>query len=58
MLDSSKFKAFAGDKSNVTKDLKFVLERVEIIVGKGGILVTSIFCFSNNAFKSLLTSCH
>ena len=31
----SKMKAFADDKINVTKNLKFVLIRVENIVGKG-----------------------
>ena len=33
--DSPKLKAFAVDKINVTKELKFVLGRVENIVGKG-----------------------
>ena len=33
--DWSKFKALADDKINVTKKLKFVLGRVENIVGKG-----------------------
>ena len=35
ILDWSKLKAFADDKINVTEKLKFVLERVEDIVGKG-----------------------
>ena len=30
-----KFKAFADDKINVTEKFKFVLERVQNIVGKG-----------------------
>ena len=34
-FDWSKLKAFAGDKINVTQKLKFVLGRVENIVGKG-----------------------
>ena len=34
ILDQSKFKAFADNKINVTKKLKFVLGRVENIVGK------------------------
>ena len=34
-LDWSKLKAFADDKSYVTEKLKFVLEKVENIVGKG-----------------------
>ena len=35
ILDQSKLKAFADDKINVLKELKFVLERVENIVGNG-----------------------
>ena len=35
ILDWSKFKAFADNKINVTEKLKFVLGRVESIVGKG-----------------------
>ena len=35
ILHWSKLKAFADDKINVTKKLKFALGRVENIVGKG-----------------------
>ena len=35
ILDRSKLKAFADDKLNATEKLKFVLGRVENIVGKG-----------------------
>ena len=35
ILDWSKFKAFADDNIDVTQKLKFVLEMVENIVGKG-----------------------
>ena len=35
ILDWSKLKAIADDKVNVTEKLKFVLGRVENIVGKG-----------------------
>ena len=35
ILDSSKLKALADDKIYVTEKLKFVLRRVETIVGKG-----------------------
>ena len=35
ILDWSKLKAFADDKINVTEKLKFLLQRVENIVGKG-----------------------
>ena len=34
-LDWSKLKAFADEKINVIEKLKFVLERVENIVGEG-----------------------
>ena len=33
-LDGSKLQAFADNKINVTEKMKFVLERVEDIVGK------------------------
>ena len=35
MLDMSNFKAFADDKIILAQKLKFVLEKVENIVGKG-----------------------
>ena len=35
ILDWSRFKALADDKINITKQVKFVFERVESIVGKG-----------------------
>ena len=35
ILDQSKLKAFGDDKTNATKKLKFVLEMVENILGKG-----------------------
>ena len=35
ILDRSKLKVFADDKINTTVKLKFVLRRVENIVGKG-----------------------
>ena len=35
ILDWSNLKAFAGDKINVTENLKFVLGRTENIMGKG-----------------------
>ena len=34
-LDLSKFKEFAYDKLNLTRKLKFVLDRLENVVGKG-----------------------
>ena len=35
ILDYSKLKPFADDKVKLTQNLKFVLERIENIVGKG-----------------------
>ena len=35
VLDSSKFKAHANNRKNVTQNLNFVLGRVENILGKG-----------------------
>ena len=55
ILDQSKFKAFADDKMNVTKELKFVLGRVENIVGKGENAGYKLFSFSHNVFKRLLS---
>ena len=43
-----KLKAFADDKMNLNEIFKLVFEKVENIV------ITSIFSFSNNVFKSLL----
>ena len=45
MLDLAKFKAFSGNKLNVSQKLKVMLESVENIVGKEEMLVTSIFSF-------------
>ena len=44
-------KAFADDKINVTQKLKFVLWKVENIVGKEENAGYSIFFFSHNVFK-------
>ena len=53
VVDLSNLNVFADDKIYVTKNLKFVLGRVENIMGKGKKLVTSIFSFSRNVFKRL-----
>ena len=50
-LDWFKLKAFADDNLNLTEKLKFVLSWMENIVGKGEMLVTSIFSFSHNFSK-------
>ena len=55
ILDLSKFKAFADDKINVTKKMKFVLGRVKTLWEKEKMLVASIFSFSLNVFKRLLS---
>ena len=54
----SKLKACADDKINVTEILRFVWRRVENIVGKEKMLVTSIFSFSHNVFKSFSVGGH
>ena len=53
IFDWSKLKAFANDKINVNEKLKFGLGRVENIVGKGEMLITSIFSFSHNIFLTI-----
>ena len=55
----SKLKAFADNKINVTKKLKFVTERVENIVGKGETAGYQHFllfpqCFQKDSFSRLL----
>ena len=56
-LDKSMLKTFAEDKIYVDQKLKLVLGRTENIVGKEKMLVDSIFTFSNNVSKRLLSSC-
>ena len=51
--DQSKLKAFAEDKLKVIQMAKFVLDKIENIVRKEEMLVTSIFFFSHNVFKRL-----
>ena len=51
-LDWSKLKAFADDKTNMTEKLKFVLERVENIVGKGE--NAGYQCFQKASYTGLL----
>ena len=58
----SKLKAFAYDKINLTQKLKFVLEKVENIVGKGenaGYQHFLLFpqCFQNPSFIWVVKSC-
>ena len=61
ILDCSNLKAFADDKMKVLKmitfvfDWTFLFDRIENIVGKGEMLVTSIFSFSVNVFKRVVT---
>ena len=59
ILDLSKFRAFAENKSNVTQNLKIVLGRVENIVGIGenaGYQHFLLFlqCFQKLSFSGLL----
>ena len=55
ILDWFKFKALADLKMNVTQYLKSVLGTVKTFWEKEKMLVTSIFSFSQNVFKSLLS---
>ena len=51
-IDWPNFKAFAEDNSDVAKMAKLVFDRVENIAGNGEY---SIFCFTCNVFKNLLS---
>ena len=53
-LDTSKLKAFANNKINVTEKLKFVLGRIENIVGKGVNATHQHYLLSLNVLKKLL----
>ena len=53
ILNWSKFKAFADDKINVTLKLKFVLGRVENIVGKGENDGYQLFLFFQQCFPKV-----
>ena len=58
-LDRSKLKSFADDKINMIEKLKFVLGRVENIVGKGENAVYQHFllfpqCFQKDTYTGLL----
>ena len=55
IFDQTKSKAFADDKSNVTKMIISVFDRVENIVGKGEIACTSNVSFSHIVFERLLS---
>ena len=54
-LDWTKFKAFADNKIREAKMMIYDSDRVENIVGIGENAVTSIFSFSHNVFKELLS---
>ena len=61
ILDLSKFKAFADNKSNAIEKLKFVLGRLENMVGKGenaGIQHFLLFplCFQKASFLGVVKS--
>ena len=55
ILDLSKLKAFAEEKINVTKEMKFVLGRKENIAGKGKNAGYQHFLFFPQCFKILLS---
>ena len=52
ILAFTKLKAFADYKIKILKLMIFVFDRVENIVEKEKMLVTSIFSFSHHVFKS------
>ena len=54
----SEFKAFAGDKINVTENLKFVVLRVDNILGKGENAGFQHFLLFHIVFKRLLFQRH
>ena len=54
ILEWSNLKAFADDKIKVLKMMAFSFDQVENIVGKGEMLLTSTFSFSQNVFKGFL----
>ena len=54
ILDWSKCKAFTDDKIIVTQKLKFVLEKIENIVGKGENAADQHFLLFPQCFKSFL----
>ena len=56
ILDQSKFKAFADDKINVTKKLKFIFRRVENLVGKGENAGNQHFLLFPQRFQKLSSS--
>ena len=53
-LDDTKLKAFADNKLSFAKMMISLFDTVENTVGKGKMLVTSIFSFSNHVFQSLV----
>ena len=62
ILDGSKLKAFADDKINVNKKIKFALGRIESIVGKGenaGYQHFLLFpqCFQKAPYMGVVNSC-
>ena len=63
ILDWTKLKAFADDKINVTEKLKFVLGKVENVVGKGENAGYQHFllypqCFQKASYTESLTHNH
>ena len=57
-LDMTKLKAFADDKLNIARIMISLYDGVENTMGKGKMLVTSIFSFYHGVFQNfLLSSC-
>ena len=53
ILVQTKLKALADDKIKVTEKMKFLLKRVENIVGKGENAVNQHFSFFHNVLKRI-----
>ena len=51
----SKLKAFADNNINMAEMEQFFFDRVENMVGKGEMLIISIFSFFHNVYKRLLS---
>ena len=56
ILDLTNFKAFAGGKLNVAKTMISSFDGLKTLWEKEKMLVTSIFSFSHNVFKSPISS--
>ena len=54
ILALTKLKVFADDKFNVAEEMNAVFDSKDIVEKEKMLLVTSVFSFTHNLFKSLL----